>query len=285
MPHAYTMENNRELIPLLEEKKTTYIIDNNCVLLKLPNEILDIIIFSNNSPTIGALKNSCKRLAELASLLKVDDQRIRQFIMPNKKARIALFKNIIKTDNPEYIKKILDYGKKEAHFHRERLENSTIIPVDTAAIEKCHLNQNYLCFLLRYAIKQNKYHSVSILINSGANTINGTTLTPLEYATDCDSDNAIQALFESIFFDREHIDKALGIAWTNDKNKALELLTTKITDEKTRASLKQEQCIWNIKLVCRPIVIMGLITGLVYGITFLVTNNPCYKNITLHCIN
>jgi len=283
MPYTYTMEKSRELIPLLEEKKTTYTPDNNCPLLQLPNEVLDIIIFSNNPQTIGGLKNSCKRLAKLASLLRVDDQSIRQFIIPDRQTRIAFFKNIVKTNNPEYIKKIVEYGKKEAHSHREELENSTIITLDTSAIEKHYLNQNYLQLLLRYAIKQNKYHSVSTLIINGANTINGTHQTPLEYATQYDSDNAIQALFECTTLDAEEIDTALGIAWVNNKNKALALIITK-TNEETLIAFKKEQCLWRTKLTCRPIVITGLITGLVYGIIFLTTHNPCYKNITTYCI-
>src|SRR5258706_12874898 len=90
MPHAYTME----LVSLEETEPINFIIDYDCPFFKLPGELVDRIIFSCPPETIGVLKNSCRYLASLASLLRIKDQTVRYFTIPDEEARLDLFKSI-----------------------------------------------------------------------------------------------------------------------------------------------------------------------------------------------
>ena len=298
-PHTYTME--LELVPLHKTKKVNFIIDYDCPLLKLPSDLLDTIIFYNKPQAIGALKNSCKYLASLASLLRVNDQPLYQFIMPEerreKEERTAFFKRIAATDNAAYIEKIIEYGKREAHSYNrtnsiiillnesldEPLSPDTTASVSKKPLEQAYIGVVYLPFLLRYAIEQNKFTSVLTLTHNGADNMYYSDDTPLEYAARCDSDDAIQALFECNTFDENHINDAVEIAWFNNKKKALELLSTKSENNRYIVTLKKDRCNFIKGLTLAVPTGIFLVCILATGVTLQVLNNYCHKNATHHC--
>lgn len=283
MPHTYTME----LVPLEETEPINFIIQDDCPFLNLPRELIDKIIFYNPPKTIGALKNSCHYLSSLASLLRIDKQHIRNFTIPEE-AQLDLFKNIVKTDNPEYIKKILGYGRKEAHFHHQETEDSTvIIPQDESLIEKAHLHQNYLPFLLQYAIEQNKYNSVHTLTTNGADTIARCYVTtPLEHAAQHDSDKAIQALLDCTTFNEEQLDEALHAAWWHNTHKALELLSKTTGNYEYLDRIKKKRCDYCSRVTYTATMVTLLLTAGTIGITFQILrylpHNATMHNVSMH---
>jgi hypothetical protein len=280
MPHAYTME----LVPLEEIKKTektTCITNYECgYFTQLPLECIDTIIFLNTPEAMGFIKNTCKYFSLLASIVRINDEPFRQLIINDKQTRLDLFKNIVKTDNPEYIKKILEHGKREAHFYRKEAEDSIVITLDKSLIEQEYLDQEYLPFLLKDAIKQNKYHSVDTLIKNSSDTFYN-NYNYLEQAVKYDSDNAIKALLDCNAFDKEQIDDALATAYFDNKHKALELLSEKTGDYEYLDILKKQRCARIKDLIYVGTMIILVMTGGIASITFKILGYYNHNNGTM----
>ena len=77
-------------------------------LLKIPIECIDIIISYLYPKTIGALKNTCRYLSNLMSII-----RINNFMLGNGKSKSSFFKAIVKQNNDIYTQKLLEYAKRE----------------------------------------------------------------------------------------------------------------------------------------------------------------------------
>src|SRR5262245_36643328 len=132
--HTYTME----LAPFTQKTaQIDLMINYDCQFLKLPLELLDKIIFSLQPSPIGALKNSCKYLYACASIMRINKPTAQHFRIYDDATRAALFKTIIKTNNSKYIKEILSYGKREAHFYYNAPEDATI---STILINEPHID-------------------------------------------------------------------------------------------------------------------------------------------------
>lgn len=280
VPHTYTMESKA----LHSKNRTDYTtVFSAGDFDRLPLECVDTIIFSNKPQAIGAIKNACKRFAELASILRVDNQPIHQFIMPDHEERLIFFERIVSMDNPEYIKKTLEYGKRKAHLHLQKLESSTVIIFDEPLIKKEYLDREYLPFLLKYAIKNNLYSSVLTLMQNGADRIDHYYQTPLEYAAQCNSDHAITAFYQHHNFEIDDSDKALKTAWDNNNQKALDALNINDDTQNYIAILKGKKED-DQRSTCLVVTFGGSMVGTLALMLYLMIESHAPNNTTYHSL-
>lgn len=253
MTHTYSME----LVIIKKKKNESHKID---YLTQLPNDCLKLIIFCNKPQIIGAIKNTCRRLASLASILNADDDHIHHYI-DDETTRSLLFKRVTATDNPQYVQKLFNSCKKEAQLINKIPDDSIVVTIDnTPPQQKRYPEQaDLIKLLLQQAVEQNKYNAIYTIINECNQMQITLNKTLLHYAAEKNSDLAIQVLLDNNFdpdAEDSNEDTPLYIALQNDNKSAIAALTLNAQNNATVHSYHCERLALCTCFACCILTIM-----------------------------
>ncbi len=139
--------------PFLSPKPKCQLLVNHENSLLLPDEIIDKIIAQISPQDRKNLKETCKQLAHLTSVNRLDKFVMHDFNIGNRNDQLALFTAIITTSRPELIQTIIQHAKKETLSWFPE-PNSVCIDLEPCELAKKEYIQKYATRLMEEALKQ-----------------------------------------------------------------------------------------------------------------------------------
>jgi hypothetical protein len=138
--------------------------------INLPNDPLDEIIAYCSNKDRGNLRKTCKQLAYVTSINRLNALMMHDFKIGNRREADNFFKAIIKSNNPELIPVIINFAqKKSASYRPLRQRDAVCINFESNNEYKKQefIKNNYIFPLLKEAIAQNNNAMINKLQNEG----------------------------------------------------------------------------------------------------------------------
>ncbi len=138
--------------------------------INVPTDPLDEIIAYCSNRDRGNLRKTCKQLAHVTSINRLNAFMIHDFKIGNRNETVNFFKAVIKTNNPELIPVIINFAQKKSASYRPPSQRDAVCITFESNNEykkQEFIKNHYIFPLLKEAIAQNKHEMINKLQNEG----------------------------------------------------------------------------------------------------------------------